>query len=656
MNLINKYQRNIFFGLLAVMLIVLLFFASGAAVNIDEILHYNYAKQVIDWFATGGQDASCLNTPITNLKYYGQSIDNLSALINRAFSVYEYEYLTRHYIGAVITWLLLIATGLLAREITGSYIIGILAVLLFVISPRPMGQAFGNLKDIPFALGYTVGLLALVRIFKNMPYPRWKDILFLAVAIAFTNSVRIGGLIFYPYLGLFFVVWLYLNRFKTENQKSMVWWGSIVVKGLVVLMIGYFVGILFWPYGLDNPIIHPIESLRVMEHYKVSIRQIFMGEMTWSTNLPWYYLPLWMIISIPEIVWIGIVGYIVFLAIGKNRQSFSLGILQFSFLFPIIYVLIVDANLYSGWRQMYFIYPSMVILSAIGLNSVYRWINNNWGRITVGIVAVLLALMPVVHTVKTFPADYVYFNQFAGGTKKAWSEYEYDYYWHGMREAADWLMHNEKLREGIVIASNLKMGFYFPDNNGPRVEYVHFYDRNAIEWDYAILGNNYVHPYQLKQDTWKPENSIKTFYHKDNPYIVILKNQNRDAVEGISLYKQKKTDEAIPLLKSAIESDSTDVRVIATLGACYLKEKDWEKLELLLSDGFKIYPEYESLLHLEAQMEFDKKNYKKSKNICIKLLKLNPKYIKIVDLLSNCFDELGEHDLANEYRRRISNN
>jgi tetratricopeptide (TPR) repeat protein len=653
MSFIKTYQQRIFYIVLAVILLILLMFAHRAAVNIDEILHYNYAHQVIDCFSSGGKDTTCMHTPVTNLKYYGQSVDNLSALINRTFNIQD-EYLTRHYIGAVITWLLLLFTGLLAKEITGNYMAGILAVLLFVISPRPMGQAFGNLKDIPFALGYTAGILGLIRIFKKMPYPAWKDILTLAIAVAFTNSVRIGGLIFYPYLGLFFLIWLYQNRkSESDNIHSFLWWKNIAIKGLVILLIGYFAGILFWPYGLDNPLVHPIESLRVMEHYKVSIRQIFMGEMVWSTHLPWYYLPLWMLISIPEIVWIGIGGFIVWLFYNEKRPSFAFGILMFSFLFPLFYVLLVDANLYSGWRQMYFIYSPMIIMSAIGLNNIYKWISNNTARFIMAATAVILGLFPVIHTIKTFPADYIYFNQFAGGTKKVWSNYEYDYYWHGMKEAAGWLQENEDLPEETVIASNLDMPFYFPDNKNVKLRYVHFYDRNAVEWDYAILGNNYVHPSQLKLETWKPENAIKTFYHKDNPYIVILKHQNRDAVKGISLYKQKKPDEAIPLLQSAIESDSTDVRAMASLAACFLSCKEWEKLETLLEKGFRIYPDYEPLLHLEAQMEFDKENYKKSKNLCLKLLKLNPKYRKVVALLANCYDELGEHDLADKYREKL---
>jgi hypothetical protein len=76
-------------------------------------------------------------------------------------------------------------------------------------------------------------------------------------------------------------------------------------QGLTILLIGYFAGLLFWPFALQNVFQHPLESLGVMEHYKVSIRQIFEGEWLWSTQLPWYYLPKWLLISTPEFLFFG---------------------------------------------------------------------------------------------------------------------------------------------------------------------------------------------------------------------------------------------------------------------------------------------------------------------------------------------------------------
>jgi hypothetical protein len=93
-------SRNAFYASLLLVAVVMAFLAPKAAVNVDEQLHYPHAKKVVNWYFTGGEDSSCLDTPQTNLKYYGQSVDNLTALFNRIFNV-ENEYLTRHFTGAL---------------------------------------------------------------------------------------------------------------------------------------------------------------------------------------------------------------------------------------------------------------------------------------------------------------------------------------------------------------------------------------------------------------------------------------------------------------------------------------------------------------------------------------------------------------------------
>ena len=59
-------SRNVFFLSLFVTAVVLAFLAPKAAVNVDEQLHYPHAKRVVNWYFTGGEDASSLETPVTN--------------------------------------------------------------------------------------------------------------------------------------------------------------------------------------------------------------------------------------------------------------------------------------------------------------------------------------------------------------------------------------------------------------------------------------------------------------------------------------------------------------------------------------------------------------------------------------------------------------
>ncbi len=124
-----------------------------------------------------------------------------------------------------------------------------------------------------------------------------------AAAIAFLVSVRVGGVIIFLYLLLFFILWLLTNReqalFSVPMRKALY---RLFLQAFTIVVFGYFGGLLFWPYALINPISHPLESLSLMEHYSISIRQLFQGSWFWSTELPDKYLFIWMLISIPEIV------------------------------------------------------------------------------------------------------------------------------------------------------------------------------------------------------------------------------------------------------------------------------------------------------------------------------------------------------------------
>ncbi|MFW5756276.1 MAG: phospholipid carrier-dependent glycosyltransferase, partial [Tangfeifania sp.] len=341
--------RNGFAIALVLAAILLVLLAPKAAVNVDEQLHYPHAEKVVNWYFTGGEDQSCLDTPKSNLKYYGQSVDNFTALINRVFNV-EDEFLIRHFTGALFFWLLLFFTGLLARKLTGSYTVSVLTVLSLLLMPRLFGQAFGNLKDIPFATGYVAGLLMIVQFLKEIPRPRWRTAILLGLAIAFTVSVRAGGFILFAYLALGMFMFFILKPFYLKVVSTKPVLVRLTGQGIVIVLIGYFAGLLFWPYALQDVFSNPLESLQVMEHYKVSIRQIFEGELIWSTLLPWYYLPQWLFISTPEFVMLGFLLFLVFAfrfivqksKIGDNHLL--IGFVTFAFLFPLVYVIIIDSN------------------------------------------------------------------------------------------------------------------------------------------------------------------------------------------------------------------------------------------------------------------------------------------------------------------------
>nr|WP_321487540.1 phospholipid carrier-dependent glycosyltransferase [uncultured Draconibacterium sp.] len=637
--------RNVFRISLFVAAAILLWLAPKAAVNVDEMLHYPHAERVVNWYYTGGEDASCLDTPVDNLKYYGQSVDNLTALINRAFSI-DNEFFTRHFTGAVFFFLLLLFAGLLGKEISNSYWVAATVVLSLMLTPRLFGQAFGNLKDIPFAAGYIAGIYFIIKYLKQFPKVSWNTVIGLGLAIAFTCSVRIGGLILFAYLGLGIVVIFlskpFLLKYIVSTKSCFV---RLMGQGLIIVLAGYFLGLLFWPYALQDVVRHPLESLSVMEHYKISIKQLFEGEVIWSSALPWHYLIKWILIATPEFILLGTLYFGAFLTYKFSKPLSEQLIIElfvfFTLLFPVVYVIVIGSNLYSGMRQMLFVIPVMVVLAVTGL---FQFINLDISKkVKVPAIALFFVLMilPFQHQAKTFPVDYIYFNAIFGGNKTAWSNYEYDYYFHGMKEATDYLIF-EIGDEEAIVAMNCQLPNYFEKISNIDFQYTRYLERSSVDWDYALFGVNYIHPYLLKNDAWQSTRIVKTFYHKGNPLVVLLKRQSKDDYKGIELLKHRKWDEAEVLLKKELETDPNNVWMFVNLANLKLAQRKYAELDQLLVKGRAIHPYYEPLYLLEAQKFFDQGNFDESYAVLNELIEVNPRYKNAVPLLKKVKEKLNK--------------
>lgn len=614
---------------------VLLFLAPQAAINVDEVLHYSQAQKVVNWYFTGGSDGSCLSSPEHNLQYYGQSVDNFTALVNRLFSI-ENEYLTRHYTGAFMFWTLLLFSSLLSREVTGSYFAGMLTVAVLMLSPRLMGQAFGNLKDVPFAAGYVAAIYFMVRYFKHFPKVSWRKAIALACAIAFTCSVRIGGLVLLAYWGMAFVVLLvwkpFLLKYIVSTKPCFV---KVVGQGTAIVLVAYFGGLLFWPYALQDVLRHPLESLAVMEHYKVSIKQIFNGEVYWSSALPPGYLFKWLLISTPEFYFPGLVYFIAFLTYLLSKPVSEQLLVElfvlFVFAFPVAYVTAIGANLYSGIRQMLFVVPPLAIMASVGVYRLFQRIPRRSLKVpAVGLVVALMAL-PLHHQASTFPIDYVYFNAVSGGNKAAWGNYEYDYYFHGMKEATEYLRNLVKDRE-VTVAMNTRLPVYFENDSNIHIIYTRYMERSSADWDYGIFGINYIHPWMLKHNTWQPRDVIKIFSHKGNPLVVLVKRTSKDDCRGIRACSFRNWEEGAYLLRKAIDSDPQNIWLYVQLANVKLAKGEFREVEELLANARKINPFYEPVFVLEAQMRFTQKQYDECVRILKELKQINPRYKAAISL------------------------
>ena len=201
----------------ALLLVLMLLLSKNAGISCDEVLHYNHSVSVYNYFISHGEDQSALNTPVTNLKYYGQSYDNIVTFLIRSFDIKNvYEF--RHLMSTLAGWLVIFMTALFAIWLS-DHKTGILVLIMFAVSPTFMGHTQNNLKDVPFALAYIASTFFTLKFLASGAKNSYRDLIFLTLSLAFSISIRAGGLISICYLFFFlfiFYCYIYLKSHKVD--------------------------------------------------------------------------------------------------------------------------------------------------------------------------------------------------------------------------------------------------------------------------------------------------------------------------------------------------------------------------------------------------------------------------------------------------------
>ena len=115
----SKIWKMVFWALAAIGLISIVCMSTDAGMSGDEHFHSEHAKNVYNYYATGGEDSTAaVVTQDYNLPYYGQSVDNLAYFVTETFGI-EDEYGTRHIINSIFGWLAMLFAGLIAYRLAG---------------------------------------------------------------------------------------------------------------------------------------------------------------------------------------------------------------------------------------------------------------------------------------------------------------------------------------------------------------------------------------------------------------------------------------------------------------------------------------------------------------------------------------------------------
>lgn len=636
----EKTLKYFFYILSAFLLIIMLLTSRDAGISCDEILHYNQSVFVYNYFATHGADQSALNTPVTHLQYYGQSYDNVVTILTRWLKIDD-VYGFRNLMSSLMGWLTIFITAIFAVWLK-NYRSALIVLFLFAVSPTFMGHAQNNLKDVPFAFAYIAGIFYIFKFLSGGTKLYIRDFLILILSIAFCISIRAGGLLLICYLFFFFLVY-YSFKIINEHKYSIIEIRRKLISMIVIAAAALFLSIVLWPYALQNPFTNILRSYRVMAHYPDTFRQIFEGKVEWSDYMPWYYLLKSMGITIPLIILSGLLLFFIFIRkCLSDNKALLYAFLIFTVLFPIIFVFLEKSNLYSSWRQFLFVYPGIVLLAAIGFTSLFDSINKKivmWGAI---VIISLLSVHPVKFMLLNHPYEYMYYNQLVGGLKGAYARYETDYYYVSQSEASEWLigyLRKNNITGPLKLKATYPVQWQFRNNPEIKTSYFRYEDRSLSDWDYAIVVNRYISPYQLNNKIWPPKNVIHVVNADETPICVVLKRNSKDDYAGYTALTEGRNKDAIDFYKKVFQVDDGDAMNFYNFAAALYNDGQYQKADSVLKKGLELNPDFEPILMYLGNIARAQKKPDEAIRYYEKVIGVNRKYFEAYVELSELLTE-----------------
>lgn len=611
-----------FYGILVIQLIAMIMMSQDVGISADENRHIRQAAKVYNYYLSDGEDKSALEkTGVDPMQYNGQSFDNFMYVITKKFEVENYIEM-RHFFLAIISWLILLITGLIVKRSFG-YEGAILAILLLFISPRFIGHALNNNKDIPFALGFILSIYGMTRFFNKLPKINVWDLVWITLGIGIAVSIRLAGILSIAFLGVYSATY-YLSRkpyFKPFHKPKLIILKKLVISVPLIAVTGYFIGIAYWPFMMEDPVKNIKVVLDATSSHPVSLSQLFDGEIIMSNKIPSDYIVTYLTISYPIVLLLGILLSFVLAPVKlKKEQLFNFFIVGFAFLFVMIWMSLKTSNYYGGIRHLLFIYPLSVIMAVFGFSHLKDFFEKSpkkWMTYIPYAFIVMLSFGPLIHLIKNYPYSYVYFNEIAGGVKKAALKYESDYFQHSLRHATEWFVENELSRLPIdsgkikvITNDNFNTGYYLR-NHSEKVsyDYTRYYEKAKQEWDYAIFYCGYIAPNQISNGQWPPEGTIHTENVDGFPIAAVVKRISKEDIRGFNEFKKGKAKNARNHFLKYLELDPQNEEILEAMAQTYMMERDFDSTIVYASKALESNPRQIGAWMLKTSALNSKKDY-----------------------------------------------
>ena len=320
-------------------------------------------------------------------------------------------------------------------QITNDPLESSLGLLFMILLPRIFGDIFCNDRDTMLLAWMMISLCFFYRYLKK---PGWFSALLCGLFFAVTYNTRMFGLL----LLVFPLIFLFTSKHKKLN--------------LLLILSSLCFWILVSPIYWEDPI-HSIPAsfthLSSLQRYFDSQNKatvLFFGKAINESQLPWYYLPVYMFITTPLITSLtAIFGSIILgkkVISGKQDIKTRFGIGMMIMLFPfMLAVIIFHPSLYNGWRHFYFLYLPIVWLALEGAVFIFR-LKSHLLHVSFSLLIICSFLSSASWMVSAHPYQIIYLNPVF---RNRWlGSFSRDFWGLSCKEGMEYLLEYE---EGISI-------------------------------------------------------------------------------------------------------------------------------------------------------------------------------------------------------------
>ncbi len=665
-----KREKSIFW-ICVLFMLILPFSSSDIGFSSDELNQWDYGRGALEYYMSFGQDTSSYKSyqryddmfREKGMLNYGSVFFMTYSLTAKLFPKIS-PHDVRHFLTALVGLLCIVLTGLITKEMSGSWLAAILAIWLMFLTPFFIGHSLVNDKDIPTAATMALGLYFIIRMVKELPVFSYSSMAGFVIALGLAIGVRIGGLLLVPYLFLFIAMAYLLDpnmrrkylRFKRELVYKNIGWM------LVISIIGFYFGIFWYPYILSGPIIErTMDVFRDISNHHLNVLQVFEGELMNSKNFPWYYQIKWIGITVPVIITILFLAFIpvyFFIAKQKLKPVFAF-ILMFATLFPIVYIIYTDANVYGRWRHVLFIYPTFISASSLSLYYLINYSKNLYIKYAIIGVVVMSLVKPTMWMIKNHPFEYIYTNVLVGWFENSYTDYPGDTYRLATLDSYQWL-------KSYVVNNHQNLPIKVVSNDGYILRYLTRNERDTFQvdnsgfkalcfkdWDYAIMSKIFLRP-ELRKKMYPPAKPIHTVNVDGVPVSAVIKRQEEEKL-GFKSYKNQNFNQALNYFQEAHRKNPQNMCAWYYLGNLYLRAGKLDKALNLLSKYENYFPDNLRTKAALADVHRRKGNNRKASQLYYLLLQNNVDFIekhKLNFLIGQCLYKVSDYQKASGFAQK----